>query len=30
LIPFLMMCGLLYLVGRDKLLVVRPTHRQID
>src|SRR4051812_15146526 len=30
LIPFLMLCGVLYLVGRDKLLVVRPTHRQID
>ena len=29
LIPFLGLCAFLYLVGRDKLLVVRPTHGKI-
>jgi len=29
LIPFLILCGLLYLVGRDKWLAVRPTHGKL-
>ena len=29
LIPFLLLCVLLYLVGRDKLLAVRPTHGKL-
>ncbi len=29
LIPFLILCGLLYLVGRDKLLKTRPTHGKL-
>ena len=29
LVPFLVLCGLLYLVGREKLLKIRPTHGKL-
>jgi hypothetical protein len=29
-LPFLVLCVLLYLVGRDRLLVVRPVHGKLD